>query len=102
MTRFPTALTTPELALEQRIEARETNRVHLLKNGAQAHELTREDRAKGGRARAEKLRKRKELREQFQLEQLEDLARQDRGYGVTSALALVVEAVEVLALPFRL
>jgi len=29
-------------------------------------------------------------------------ARQDRGYGVTSALALVVEAVEALALPLRL
>jgi hypothetical protein len=28
--------------------------------------------------------------------------RQDRGYGVTSALALVVEAVEALALPLRL
>jgi hypothetical protein len=27
---------------------------------------------------------------------------QDRGYGVTSALALVVEAVEALALPLRL
>src|ERR1044072_7436936 len=29
-------------------------------------------------------------------------ARQDRGYGVTSALVLVVEAVEALALPLRL
>jgi hypothetical protein len=48
--------------------------MHLLKNGAQAHELTREDRARGGRARAEKLRKRKDLRERLRVEQLEDLA----------------------------
>lgn len=46
----------------------------MLKNGAAAHELTREDRAKGGRARAEKIRRRKELRERFQGAQLEDLA----------------------------
>ena len=46
----------------------------LLKNGAAAHELTREDRAKGGRIRAEKIRRRKELRERFEVGQLEDLA----------------------------
>jgi hypothetical protein len=46
----------------------------LLKNGAAAHELTREDRAKGGRTRAEKIRRRKELRERFEVAQLEDLA----------------------------
>ena len=46
----------------------------LLKNGAAAHELTREDRAKGGRARAEKLRRRKELRERFEVAQREGLA----------------------------
>jgi hypothetical protein len=46
----------------------------LLKNGAAAHELTREDRAKGGRTRAEKIRRRKELRERFEVSQLEDLA----------------------------
>lgn len=46
----------------------------LLKNGAAAHELTLEDRAKGGRIRAEKIRRRKELRERFEVAQLEDLA----------------------------
>src|SRR5687768_5358131 len=46
----------------------------LLKNGAPAHELTREDRAKGGRARAEKMRRGKELRERFEVADLEDLA----------------------------
>jgi hypothetical protein len=46
----------------------------LLKNGAAAHEFTREDRAKGGRVRAEKMRKRKELRERFEAADLEDLA----------------------------
>ena len=46
----------------------------LLKNGAAAHELSREDRARGGRARAEKIRRRKELRERFEVAQLEDLA----------------------------
>jgi hypothetical protein len=45
----------------------------LLKNGAAAHELTRE-RAKGGRIRAEKIRRRKELRERFEVAQFEDLA----------------------------
>lgn len=46
----------------------------LLKNGAAAHEFTAEDRAKGGRARAEKIRKRKELRNRFEVAHLEDLA----------------------------
>jgi hypothetical protein len=47
---------------------------HLLKNGASAHAFTREDRARGGHARAEKIRRRKELRERFEVDQLEDLA----------------------------
>jgi hypothetical protein len=46
----------------------------LLKNGVPAHEFTREDRAKGGRARAEKIRRRKELRECFEVATLEGLA----------------------------
>lgn len=46
----------------------------LLKNGAPAHEFTHEDRAKGGRARAAKIRRRRELRERFEVAQLEDLA----------------------------
>jgi hypothetical protein len=46
----------------------------LLKNGAAAHEFTREERARGGHARAEKIRRRKELREQFDGAELEDLA----------------------------
>ena len=46
----------------------------LLKNGAAAHEFTREDRAKGGRVRAEKMRRRKELRERFEVAHLDDLA----------------------------
>jgi hypothetical protein len=46
----------------------------LLKNGAAAHAFTREDRARGGHARAEKIRRRKELREQFEVSELEDLA----------------------------
>jgi hypothetical protein len=74
MTRFPTAPTTAEPTFNQLVGARSNGHVHLLRNGVEAHELTREDRAKGGRARAEKLRKRKELRERFQLERLEDLA----------------------------
>jgi hypothetical protein len=45
----------------------------LLKNGAPAHAFTPEDRARGGRARAEKMRRRKELRQQVELEALEDL-----------------------------
>jgi hypothetical protein len=46
----------------------------LLKNGAAAHAFTREDRAKGGRVRAEKIRRHKELREQFDVGGLEDFA----------------------------
>src|SRR5438270_13620826 len=74
MSRFPTAPATAEPTLDQRVEARSSGHGHLLRNGVEAHELTREDRAKGGRASAEKLRKRKELRERLQLEQLADLA----------------------------
>lgn len=74
MTRIPTAPATAEPTLDQRVEARSNGHGHLLRNGVEAHELTREDRAKGGRARAEKLRRRKELRERFEVEQLEDLA----------------------------
>jgi hypothetical protein len=44
-----------------------------LKNGAQAHNFTREDRARGGRARAEKIRTRKALQERFEVEALEGL-----------------------------
>jgi len=46
----------------------------LLKNGAPAQAFTREERARGGHARAEKIRKRKELREQFDIAGLEDFA----------------------------
>jgi hypothetical protein len=46
----------------------------LLKNGAPAHAFTPEDRARGGHARAEKIRKRKELSEQLDGAELEDLA----------------------------
>lgn len=46
----------------------------LLKNGAVAHAFTREDRARGGHARAEKIRKRKELRKQVDVAELEDLS----------------------------
>jgi hypothetical protein len=74
ITQSSTAPATAEPALKQRREARTSGRAHLLKNGAQAHELTREERAKGGRVRAEKLRKRKELRERLKIDQLEDLA----------------------------
>ncbi|HXL42475.1 MAG TPA: hypothetical protein VN960_00275 [Gaiellaceae bacterium] len=49
-------------------------RSRLLKNGAAAHAFTREDRAKGGRNRAKKIRRRKELREQFEAADFEDLA----------------------------
>jgi NAD(P)-dependent dehydrogenase (short-subunit alcohol dehydrogenase family) len=45
----------------------------LLKNGAPAHAFTREDRARGGHARAEKIRRRKELSEQLDVAQREDL-----------------------------
>jgi hypothetical protein len=44
-----------------------SGQLRLLKNGAEAHEFTRDDRAKGGRARAEKIRKRKELRDRFEV-----------------------------------
>jgi hypothetical protein len=46
----------------------------VLKNGAPAHAFTREDRARGGHARAEKIRRRKELRDQLDGPELEDLA----------------------------
>jgi hypothetical protein len=46
----------------------------LLKNGAAAHAFTREDRARGGHARAEKIRRRKALRKQFDVAELEDLS----------------------------
>jgi hypothetical protein len=46
----------------------------LLKNGAAAHAFTRADRARGGHARADKMRRRKELREQLDVAELEDLA----------------------------
>jgi hypothetical protein len=46
---------------------------HLLKNGAPAHAFTREDRARGGHARAEMIRRRKELRDQLDGAELEDL-----------------------------
>ena len=48
-------------------------RTRLLKNGAAANRFTPEDRARGGQARAEKIRKRKELRDQFEVAELEDL-----------------------------
>ena len=56
---------------DERTRPKESRR---LKNGAPAHEFTRDDRAKGGRARAEKIRRRKELRERFEVLELEDLA----------------------------
>jgi len=49
-------------------------RSRLLKNGAAAHEFTRDDRAKGGHARAEKIRRRKELRKHFDVAELDDLS----------------------------
>jgi hypothetical protein len=49
-------------------------RSRLLKNGASAHEFTREDRARGGHARAEKMRRRKQPREQLDVAELEDLS----------------------------
>jgi hypothetical protein len=65
MARLPTAPATAEPALDHRVEARSNGHGHLLRNGVEAHELTHEDRAKGGRARAEKFRKRRELREEL-------------------------------------
>jgi hypothetical protein len=41
---------------------------------AKARPDTREDRARGGQARAEKIRRRKELRDQFDVVELEDLS----------------------------
>jgi hypothetical protein len=52
----------------------------LLKNGAPAHAFTPADRARGGYARAEKIRRRKELREQFDGPELEDLVRPSPSY----------------------
>jgi hypothetical protein len=49
----------------------------LLKNGAPAHAFTPEDRARGGQARAEKMRRRKELREQFDVAGLKDVTAAD-------------------------
>jgi hypothetical protein len=49
----------------------------LLRHGT-AHELTRRDRAKGGRARAEKIRKRKELSDRFHVETLKEFDEADR------------------------
>jgi hypothetical protein len=46
-------------------------RARVLKSGADAHDFTREDRAKGGRARAEKLRERREAAQAFADEQLQ-------------------------------
>jgi hypothetical protein len=46
----------------------------LLKNGARAHTFTREDRARGGHARAEKICRRKELKEKLDGAETEDLA----------------------------
>jgi hypothetical protein len=48
-----------------------SNASRLLKNGAPAHAFTPEERARGGHARAEKIRRRKALREQLGAE-LED------------------------------
>jgi hypothetical protein len=45
----------------------------LLKNGAAAHAFTPADRARGGHARAEKMRRHKELRERFDVAEPEDL-----------------------------
>jgi hypothetical protein len=44
-----------------------------LKNGAAAHSFTPEERARGGHARAEKIRRRKELREQLEAAEFEEL-----------------------------
>jgi hypothetical protein len=48
-------------------------KLRLLKNGAAAHQFTPEDRARGGHARAEKIRRRKELREELEVAELKDL-----------------------------
>jgi hypothetical protein len=59
---------------------------HLLSRSSPQDRLTpsgplsrRQERAKGGRARAEKTRRRKELRERFEVDELEDLADADLG-----------------------
>jgi hypothetical protein len=68
-------MTSSSDTLEQPKECRtRCGQLRLLKNGAEAHEFTREDRARGGRARAEKVRRRNELRERFEVAELEDLA----------------------------
>jgi hypothetical protein len=46
-------------------------RARTLKSGADAHDFTREERAKGGRARAEKLREGREAAQAFADEQLQ-------------------------------
>jgi hypothetical protein len=46
-------------------------RARKLKSGADAHDFTREERAKGGRARAEKLREGREAAQAFADEQLQ-------------------------------
>jgi hypothetical protein len=43
----------------------------MLKSGAGVHDFTREERAKGGRARAEKLHERREAAQAFADEQLQ-------------------------------
>lgn len=43
----------------------------MLKSGAYAHDFTREERAKGGRARAEKVRERREAAQAFADEKLQ-------------------------------
>jgi hypothetical protein len=65
---------TSPIAREPRDTPSRDGQPRLLKNGVPAHEFTREERAKGGRARAEKIRRRKELRERFEVAQFEDLA----------------------------
>jgi hypothetical protein len=59
----------PTLSLQ-----RTAHESRLLKNGAPAHAFTPEDRARGGHARGEKIRRRKELREQLEGADLEDMA----------------------------
>jgi hypothetical protein len=55
-------------------QGRSVGESRLLKNGAPAHAFTPEDRARGGHARAEKIRRRKKLREEFEVAELGDLA----------------------------
>jgi hypothetical protein len=70
MANFSTAAST---APANTTAAKSNGDRRLLRNGAPAHELTREDRAKGGRVRAERLRRRRELRERLKVAELEDL-----------------------------